>query len=108
MRAGEKRHLITIQSKTTTTTAGLPTTAWGTFKAGVPAGILQLNSREQASAQAVWPGADVRITIGYVAGTTADMRVVDEAGTVYTILGRPNDIEGRHREIELTCKAGKV
>lgn len=106
MRAGERRHTITIQTPTTTTTKGVSTTTWATFKAGVPASIETLRSWERANVNTIWPGADVMIKINYITGVTGNMRITDEDGNLYTIMGKPNDIDGRHREIEMTCQTG--
>jgi SPP1 family predicted phage head-tail adaptor len=65
-----------------------------------------MKSFERANANAVWPGADVKITIRYLAGLRGNMRIVDDAGVIYAILGQPNDIERRHQWVELTCQSG--
>lgn len=106
MRAGALRHLITIQTPTTTKTDGVSVTTWGTYAANVPAEIIQLKGYDRANANAVWPGADYQITIRYLSGVTGNMRIVDESGTIYSILGRPDDVEVRHREINMMCQAG--
>ena len=105
MRAGSLRHRIVIQTPTTTKTEGVSTTTWATF-ATVDASIEQLKGFDRANAQATWPGADFTIGIRYISGVTGNMRIVDENGIIYSILGRPNDIDGRHREIEMTCQSG--
>lgn len=105
MRAGARRHKCTIQTPTVTKTNGLTTTTWATHKT-VMASIEQLSSYEKENAQASWPGADYKICFPYISGVTGNMRVVDEAGLIYAILGQPNDIDLRHRDIELTCQSG--
>jgi SPP1 family predicted phage head-tail adaptor len=90
----------------TTSTNGVSTTVWATFRANVWASIKTMKSFERANANAVWPGADVKITIRYLAGLRGNMRIVDDAGVIYAILGQPNDIERRHQWVELTCQSG--
>ena len=106
MRAGNLRHLITIQAPTVTKNSGVQETTWTNFATGVRASIEQLRPYDKAAVAAVWPGADYTIGIRYLPGITGNMRVIDENGTIYSILGQPNDIEGRHREMQLTCESG--
>jgi SPP1 family predicted phage head-tail adaptor len=106
MNAGTLRHKCTIQTPTTTKTNGASTTTWATFKSGVMASIEQLKGFNRANAQAVWPGADYAINMRYIPGVLGNMRIVDENGMIYSILGQPNDVDGRHREIILTCESG--
>jgi SPP1 family predicted phage head-tail adaptor len=106
LRAGGLRHTVTIQTPTTTKdTYGGAVTTWATF-ATVWASIESMKSFDKAVTSATWPGADYTITIRYLAGVTGNMRVVDQDGVIYSILGRPNDVDGRHREIILTCESG--
>jgi SPP1 family predicted phage head-tail adaptor len=106
MRAGALRHKITIQQPTITKSQGVSSTTWSTFKAGVQASIEMLKGADKANAQATWPGADFAIGIRYIPGVNTTMRIVDEAGTIYSILGQPEDVELRHREIVMTCQSG--
>jgi SPP1 family predicted phage head-tail adaptor len=111
MRAGALRHKITIQSPTITKTSGVSTTTWAaafptTFPT-VDASIEMLKGFDKANAQASWPGADFTIGIRYIPGVTTIMRIVDEAGMIYSILGQPEDVDKRHREIVLTCESGE-
>ena len=59
-----------------------------------------------AAGQAVYPGADVIIRIRYRPGITSRMRIVDETGVIYSIIGQPNDVDRRHRIIEMHCQSG--
>lgn len=105
MRAGRLRHTITIQQPVTAKVNGVTSTTWEDFRTE-RAAIETMKSFDKQAAQATMPGADVKITMRYVAGVTANMRAVDEAGTIYSILGRPNDVDGRQREMILTCQSG--
>lgn len=103
---GQRNRQITIQQPVTTKVNGVSTTTWVTFKAGIWASIKTMRAYERANANAVWPGADVKIITPYLIGITGAMRIVDDAGVIYTIKGQPNDIDRRHREIELICQSG--
>ncbi|MEN6375546.1 MAG: phage head closure protein [Smithella sp.] len=96
---------ITLQSPTTTKTNGVSATTWTTVVTAWAA-IKQLRGFALANAQTVWPGGEYRITIRYRAGITGDMRAVGKDGTIYSILGAPNDIDGKHEFIEMICQAG--
>jgi len=85
--------------------AGIPAEE-GDFVTTVLAEIQQLRGFDRANAQAIWPGADFTITIRYIPGIKANMRLVDENGKIYSILGTPEDIDGRHKEIVMTCQSG--
>lgn len=105
MRAGALRHSIIIQQPSVTKDEfGAEVKTWVTF-ATARAAIEQMKSFDKAAAAASWPGADSFITIRYIPGVTADMRVLH--GTkIYSILGEPNNVDGRNREIILTCQSG--
>jgi len=103
--AGELNHRITIQMPKTVKVNGVSATTWITFKT-VSASIKQLRGFNLANANAVWPGAEFTIGFHYLYGVKANMRVIDESGMIYSILGPPNDVDGKHREIELTCQSG--
>ena len=105
MRAGALRHKIVIESPTTTKTNGVSTSAWATF-ATVQASIEMLKGFDRANAQVTWPGADYTIGIRYIPGVTTIMRIVDEDGMIYSILGQPEDVDKRHREIVITAQSG--
>jgi len=105
MRAGSLRHLVTIEKPTVGEDAhGFPVTTWATF-ATVRASIEQIKAYDKAAVAATWPGADSTITMRYVAGVTGNMRV-NHGGVIYSILGQPNNVDGRNRELILTCETG--
>jgi SPP1 family predicted phage head-tail adaptor len=96
----------TIQQPVAVKVDGVTTTSWITFKTGVWASIKNMKSYDRANANAVYPGADVRITIRYLAGVKGNMRFVDDSGAIYAILGQPNDVDRKHQWLELTCQSG--
>lgn len=107
MRAGSLRHKVRIQLPVTAKDRfGATTTTWTDYRTNVMASIEQMKAYDKAAVAATWPGADVTITLRYIAGLVANMRVVGPDGTIYSILGAPNDVDGRHREMILTCQSG--
>lgn len=104
MRAGKLRHLISIE--TPTSTKGKfsdKVVTWELFRK-VWANIETLKGNERATASASWPTSDVKITLRYIAGVLPTMRVVYE-GSIYSILN-VNDVELNHQEIILTTETG--
>ncbi len=102
MRAGDLRHKVTIQQKTTTKdTEGIPSETWPDF-ATVWAAIEPLQGREFFSAQAVNAQVTTRIRIRYRAGITPTMRV--SYGTRIFDIQVVIDVEERHRELQLMCQ----
>ena len=83
---------------------GAATTVWTQF-AAVYASIEQMKAYDKAAAAATYPGADHTITMRYLAGVTAIMRVV-HGSEIYSVLGPPNNIDGRNRMLILTCQSG--
>lgn len=107
MRSGALRHKIRIQvAATVKDKFGATVTTWTDYRTDVMAEISQMKAYDKAAVAATWPGADVTITLRYIAGLVANMRVVGPDGTIYSILGSPNDVDGRHREHVLTCQSG--
>lgn len=104
MRAGARRHKIKIEVPTNTRSSiGGVTITWTEFKS-LWASIETFKTYERQSAEAAWPGADVKMGVKYVAGLLPTMRIV-YGGKIYSILGI-NDIEERHRDLEIVCKTG--
>ena len=104
MRTGELRSFITIESPVITKSkTGAATTTWETFRQ-VYAHIEQLRGYEKQSANATWPGADYKITLRFIAGLLPTYRIVfeDKIFSIFAI----NDVDMRHREIELVCQQG--
>ena len=104
MKAGTLRHLITIERPHTSKVDGAQVVFWEFF-AEVWANIEQMRSFDRSNIQSVFPGADHFIKLRYLEGVTADMRAVYN-NTVYSILGTPNNVEGRNRELILTAQSG--
>ena len=104
MKAGKLRHRVRIERPYEAKVDGVQTTTWALF-AETWASIEMMKPYDRANAQAIFPGADVTIGMRYRSGVTGEMRVVHD-DTIYAILGPPNDIEGRNREMILTCQTG--
>lgn len=106
MRAGALRHKIMFQSPPHGKDAyGIPATEWTDFREAW-ASIETMKSFDKAQANAVFPGADCTIATRYIPGVTSSMRIVGPDGTIYSIFGTPNNVDGRNREMILTCQAG--
>ena len=104
LRIGALRHKVLIQSPIhTKSLSGSMVTTWEDW-ASLWAGIENFRAYAKQAANAAWPGADSKITIHYVKGLLPTMRIVYE-DKIYSILGI-NDLEERHREMELTCQSG--
>lgn len=105
MQAGRKRSRIVIQTPVKVKgTSGAVTTTWVAFGNPRWAAIETMRSFEKQAAQTAWPGADCTITIKYIAGLLPTMRILYN-DKIYSILGI-NDLDERHRDVELTCKSG--
>ena len=104
MRSGQLRHIIAVQSPVRVKTdKGSVTTTWELFR-NVWANIEALKGYEKQSASASWPGADVKISLRYLAGLLPTMRITYD-NKIYSILFI-NDVEERHRDMELICQSG--
>ena len=104
MLAGKLRHYVNIETPTRTKSgSGSVTIAWTLFKR-VWAGIETLKGYEKQTAEAAWPGSDSKVSIRYISGVLPTMRIVYN-DQIYSVLGI-NDIDQRHRSIELTCQSG--
>ena len=104
MRAGKKRHLITIQQRTDTkSSTGAVTTTWTKFKS-LWANVSDIRGYEKESANAAWPGSDSKIMFSYVSGLLPTMRILFN-DKIYSILDIEN-VEERNRNIKLICQSG--
>lgn len=75
--AGRLRHRVTIEQRSDVqdTTTGAMVPSWTVFADGVPAAIEDLSVRESLAGQAMQSTVTTRITIRYMDGLTADMRI---------------------------------
>jgi len=107
VRAGQRRHKVRLEVPVQVKNKyNEMVTTWNLF-ASPYVSIETLKGFERAASNANWPGAEVKICMRYIAGVLPTMRVVH--GTqVYSIVGKPNNLEGRNREIELTCSTGVI
>jgi SPP1 family predicted phage head-tail adaptor len=104
MRSGQLRHKIRIEVPVQVKQPnGSVKITWSLYRE-VFANIETLKGFERQVATASWPASDVKIGMRYVAGLLPTMRVVYN-GKSYSILGI-NDIEERHRELEITTQQG--
>ena len=105
MRGGLLRNRVTIQRDAGTTPNGFGETAasWVDFAKCVPVSIEPLMGRELWSAQQVQPDVSHRITMRYMPGITAKMRV--QYGTrIFHVEGPPLNLNERNRTIQLMCR----
>jgi SPP1 family predicted phage head-tail adaptor len=100
------KNRVNFQLPVETKTGGVSSTSWITTITNVYANIENIRSFDQTNNQTVYAGADVKIRIRYRPGISARMRVVDESGQIYSILGQPENYKRENREIILTCQSG--
>jgi SPP1 family predicted phage head-tail adaptor len=104
MQAGNLRHRITIQQRSTSEDAlGQQVLAW-TDVATIWCRVEQLSGRELMTASAERAENTARITVRYRADLVEKMRILYGA-TIYDITS-VSDIEGRRRELEVMVKTG--
>lgn len=105
MRIGALRHLVALQQRVDTIDGnGDTVTSWQPF-AQVYAEIAPLSAREFVAAQSLQSSVSCRITIRYLAGVTATMRVV-HGSTVYNIAGVLADAGSGREYLTLACSEG--
>lgn len=104
VRTGQRRCFVTIEVPTQTKqNNGSMLTVWNRY-VQLWASIETLRGNEKATAVAVWPSANQKITFRYVEGILPTMRVVFN-NMIYSILN-VNDIDFRNRDIVLTTNSG--
>lgn len=104
MRAGQLRHHVTIQRRSTGEDAlGQPLLTWSDV-ATVHANVRQLSGRELMTAGAERAENTARVTMRYRADLVEKMRLLYGA-IVYDITS-VSDLDGRRRELEVMCKTG--
>jgi SPP1 family predicted phage head-tail adaptor len=107
MRAGKLRYTVTIEQRSDTPNAnGDTVTAWATFAANVPASINDLSGRELIAAAATQSEISTRITIRYLAGVNAAMRVRGSDGRLYNIAAVVGDNKSGAEWLTLVCSQG--
>ena len=101
MRAGALRHRVTIQSGTPTRDGfGTEVLVWGTV-ATVWATVRSVSGREQVQPEQIFANVTHQITLRYLAGLTAKMRVLWR-GRVLEIQG-VREPDNRLRMMQLDC-----
>lgn len=106
MQAGELRNRITINTGATTPDAYGENLPAPTVFATVWAKVTQLSGRELYYAQQQQALATHKVTMRYYAGVTETMSIAWQGGRTLNIVA-VNDIDGRHRELELLCQERK-
>lgn len=106
--AGRLRHRVTIEQRSDVqdSTTGAMVPSWTVFADGVPAAIEDLSVREFLSGQALQSAVTTRITIRYMGGLTADMRIRDAAGRVYNPHGFLADKDSGRVYLTIPCSEG--
>jgi SPP1 family predicted phage head-tail adaptor len=103
MRAGQLRHVVTIEEPIETQDAyGGVVQTWEFFLRPFAA-LEAISSREFFGSERVEADVDHRLRIRYHAGITPKMRVLHGA-RVFEIKGAPRDLDGRRRELELLLR----
>jgi head-tail adaptor len=104
MLRGHNRHLLRVEKKVQTkTSSGAISYTWVLFT-NLWVKIETIRVYEKQSAQASWPGADIRITGDWVDGLLGTMRLVSK-DKIYSVLNI-NNVEERNREVEFICQTG--
>ena len=105
MRAGQLRHLVTVQSRSATPdTYGEPAQTWSNLHANQPASIEPLSGRELINAQAVQSDVTHRLRMRYVAGVETKHRVI--FGTRVFDIRAVRNIDERNIELGMLCTKG--
>ena len=105
MRAGQLRHLVTIEQRSSTPdTYGEPAQTWTTLHANQPASIEPLSGRELITAQAVQSDVTHRLRMRYVAGVQTKHRIL--FGSRVFDIRAVRDVNERNIELEMLCTEG--
>jgi SPP1 family predicted phage head-tail adaptor len=102
--AGRLRHIVEIQTYAVGLDSNGDEARTYTTFATVHAEIVPMRGRELFAAQQEFAEVDVRISMRYRPGVTTNMRVLHE--NVYYDIVSVIDVEMRHVDIVLYCKAG--
>lgn len=101
MRAGDLRHLVTLEEQVQGTDPyGNPTTVWED-RGQVWAAVEPLRGRQLFEAQTAFGEIVTKVRIRYRSGITPSWRVLWD-GRVLAVKAAL-DVDGRHRELELMC-----
>jgi len=101
MRAGEKRHRITIKKPTESQSGtGEVTTSWSTLGT-VWASVQPISGREAIQADQAIAESTIRIRMRYVHGLDTDCRIIHKGRTLE--ISRAININETNSEYELLC-----
>ena len=107
MRAGELRHRATLQRPDSTVNAhGESDPTWTNFASRVPVQVFEQGSREVWNAQQRQPQITHVVSMRWLEGVTAAMRVLWHDGPTDRTLnidGPPINPDGKRIAISLTC-----
>ena len=105
LRAGELRHRVDLHSNTgaTRNAFGEKPESWAAVATSLPAKVEPLTGRELWSSQQIQPDISHKVTIRYLAGLNAKMRVIFGTRT-FNVEGPPKNIEERNIMLELMCR----
>lgn len=104
MRAGDRRHRVLLQQRSTEQDEyGQPVEAWKNVQ-GLWCSIVPQGGKEVTVGDGVRNSAQYIISTRYVAGITAAMRL-DYKGRFFNVINI-NNIDERSREMQITCIEG--
>lgn len=102
MRAGQLRHLATVEQPTRSQAAsGQPTITWSTL-AQTYVKICPLSGRDLWNAQQIQPDLTHRIEARWIDGVTSDMRLT-VGSRVFHIAEPPENVEERNILLRMLC-----
>lgn len=108
MRAGLLRHRVTIQDPPATPDGRGGVSGSWTDVVTVSAEIDPLNQRDLFMAGMTHSTITHRVTMRYRSGVTSGQRLRGENapfdGTIFQVIGKPRNREGRSRWLELMCE----
>ena len=105
IRAGSLRHRVTIQSRSTAIdSSGEQVATWANFAVNVPAAIRPLSAHELIAARGVQSMTSHEITIRYMAGVVAAMRII--YNNRYFNLAAPLNTDERNIEMIIPAIEG--
>ena len=105
--SGELRHRVQIQTRTDTqdATTGEVVQTWTTTHANVPAKIHILSAREFMQSRTEQDESSANITIRYIAGISAGMRIL-HGSVIYNPAGVLGDRKSGQEYLTIPCSQG--
>ena len=105
--SGGLRHRVQIQTRVDTqnATTGEVVQTWVTTHANVPAKVEPLSAREFMQSRTEQDEISVRITIRYIAGISAGMRIL-HGSVIYNPAGVLGDLKSGQEYLTIPCSQG--